>query len=53
MYIKYAPLEYKRYCELPHLLPQGEAFQGDVLAHQGSGVWELYIEVSRILPVMT
>lgn len=46
-------LRYKCLRELSHLLSQSEAFQGDVLAHQGSGVWELYIEVSRVFPVVT
>jgi len=35
---------------LSHLLPQSEAFQGDILPHQSNGVWELDFEVSRIFP---
>lgn len=53
MFIQHASQKANVTRGLPHLLPQSEAFQGDVLAHQGNGVWELYIEVSRIFPVVT
>lgn len=33
-----------------HSLPQSEAFQGDILPDQSSGVWELHFEVGGVFP---
>ena len=36
--------------DLWHLLPQSEAFQGDILPHQNGGVWKLHFQVCRVFP---
>lgn len=33
-----------------HLLSQSEAFQGNILPHESSGVWELHFKISRVFP---
>lgn len=47
---QFEPPNKQRSATTAHLLPQGKAFQDNILAHQSSGIWECHSEVSGVFP---